>query len=131
MLSVADLRLYHPHFFAARADLLDALLEAQIALVWAEFGETLEQDIQIVAEAAAAQAVCHRMQIQFPSPNCSPVSKMVGRPSTVQSETDRITTNAKGMDNTSDWASTGCGGLFKKYIENSSLGIAPICGCYF
>lgn len=127
MLSVQDLRMRHAHFFASRPDITDLMLQDMIDVLWLEYGDIFNDDPQLVAETAAGYAICHRAQLLYVV--CSPASKMAGRATTIQSETDRITTNAKAMANPSDWSSTSCGGMFQKYIDKSSFGIAPFCGC--
>jgi hypothetical protein len=131
MLSVATFRRKHAHLVAQRPDIDDLVIQDEIESIYAEFGESFNaEDPAILGENAAGQAICHRLQLQYPPLDCTnPTQHMVGRVTTLQSATDRITTNAKLMANPSDWESTACGGLFRRYIDNSSLGILGICNC--
>jgi hypothetical protein len=126
MLTVQQFREDHAHLVFNRADLTDVVIDRQIQLIYSQYCFDDYPDIE--AETAAGNAVCHRLTVKGAPGDCNKISALAGRIKSIGSDIESLSTNAIAMKNPSDWSSTACGGLFQKWIDTSSSGIARFGG---
>jgi len=125
MINAAQFRQWHNHAVACNPQILDAEIEEEIAAIAEEYGFDINSADR-AQQRAIGNAVCHIIQLRYP---LDINQGMAGRISSIANANDRVSTNAKAMLNPSDWPSTGCGGLFARYLSTSTGGIIGFSGC--
>lgn len=124
MLTAAQFRLDHPHAVADRPDITDEQIDRTIQVLYEEYVFEGCSDLQ--TEIAIGNAVCHKLSIIPAAGDCGAVAALAGRLIQIGTDIENYRSNAVPMKNPSDWSSTVCGGLFQKFIDTSSGGIARI-----